>query len=288
MKERDGERGTEACADIAELLPFHLNGSLDEVGARRVEAHLASCAACRRDERDTRTAFALHAGHLPVELLLDYALEKDSMSSRAVAVVESHLPGCARCAGELAAIREDDRSAEPVPFRPRVRSRPRRGRPWALALAAGLATVVASSGWLWTWLELVGEREAGRSARANLPVVELLPAVQPVLQRGGAVTDPSQAANRIEVPEGTTEVVLVLLAGGRSCEPGCDLEIHAPGEAKPSRRVEGLVASADGHVTLSLPRSWLGDRSVLALRRSAGEPVEYLIEVTTSPPSPFK
>lgn len=280
MPERE-EQDTKECGDVAELLPVYLNRSLEAADARRVEAHLASCAACRREERDTRTAWALFEGHLPVELLLDYAMAQP-MSSGRRKLVESHLAVCARCSEEVTMVRQepasDQRAFGPTPLRRPQPAGPGRGRLWTLAVAAGLATVVASAGWIWTWRQLVDERtlSPGRTARANLSVVELLPATHP-LQRG---TEPTAAGNRVEVLEEAGELVLVLLSGGRSCESGCLLEIFEAGSDQPKRRVEGLMASPDGHVTLALPSDWLPpDRSVLAVRNPSGELVaEYLVE----------
>ena len=197
-----GGEQTTGCTDVAELLPFYLNRSLEEEGTRRVEVHLATCAACRQEERDTRTAWALHEGHLPVELLLDFALAQP-MSSGRLAVVEIHLAVCERCSEEVATVRQTtpEEHAEPAlrrlqpalaPFR-RDRARLR-----TLAWAASLAAVVASGGWIWTWQQLADERarSSAPTARPNLSVVELLPATQPLLRQGS--TGPQAAANRVE------------------------------------------------------------------------------------------
>ncbi len=312
-------RKTVDCTDITELLPFYLNGSLEATAARQVEAHLATCRACKREERDTRSARDLYEGHLPVDLLLDYALEQP-MPSRRLAVVESHLAVCERCAEEVAAVgQEAATSGERVAGAPRFRlrasgathasrrSRPAgeaqaplgslredRGRLRILAWAACFATVIAAAGWIWTWRQLVDERtpSSGRTARANLTVLELLPGTSTVLRQGD--TDPRDAVNRVQLPDDAGELVLVLLSGGRWCESGCVLEIFQPGEVSPlppleetspKRRVAGLVPSPDGHVTLSLPGEWLfPDRSLLAVRdQASGELVaEYLIELLPS------
>ncbi len=301
MSDREQESRT-ACAEVAELLPVYLNRSLEEAAARRVENHLAACSVCRQEERDTRTAQALFSGHLPAELLVDYALAQ-SMPSRSVAVVESHLAACERCSGELALIRRDTTADEPASGAtaderalgataesafavPQTAGRESLGSLRALAWAACLAAVVAAAGWIQTWRQMVDERalSAGQTARANLTVVELLPATGSPLRRGS--TDPRSAANQVELPADAGELVLVLLSGGRSCESGCILEIFEAGEGQPKRRVEGLSASPDGHLTLALPGAWLPpERSVLAVRdQASGElVVEYLVE--TAPPA---
>ena len=282
-----------ACDDVAELLPVYLNGSLDDESARRLEAHLASCAACRNEERDARTAFALFEGHLPTELLVDYALGLP-LPARGAEVVESHLSSCDRCSAELDEIGQEPTEEEPSFDGPRAVAEPRAigpvpERPVApetgglrmLAWAACLAAVVTSVGWLSTWRQLVDERASGATseARANISVVELLPAAQPLLRSGGG--DPGATANRLEMAGSSNEIVLVLLSGGRECQSGCVLEIYEAGAAEPSERLEGLAASPDGHVTLVLPNHWLvADRSILVVRDLAtGElGAEYLVE----------
>lgn len=306
MSERDEQAETALCAKLAELLPFYLNGSLEAAEARRVEDHLTSCAACRQEERDTRTAWALFEGHLPVELLLDHAMGQP-MSSTRREVVESHLAVCERCAAEVTTVRQDAhdsdhgvsetavrerrRAADPpkgriASFQDRVApasSRRDSGSLRTLAWAASFIAVVASSGWVWTWLQLTDIRAVSAlTARANLPVVELLPATQTLLRQGGV--DPLSAVNRVELLPRPGEVVLVLLSGGRFCELACSLEIYAAGGGQPKHRMEGLMASSDGHVTLALPDDWLpSGRALLVVRDQVGESVaEYLIEIQSS------
>lgn len=273
MPEQREQGRTVSCTDVSELLPVFLNGSLDDVAARRVESHLATCAACRREERDNRTAMALFEGHLPVELLLDFALSQP-MTARRRAVVESHLAVCERCSEEVATVRQDRAATEPASRHPQPTVQ-HRDRTRVLAWAAGLAAAAAAAGWIWTWQQLVAERTAAPepAARTNLPVVELLPAIQTPLRHGGS--DSAADVNRVQLSGATEEIVLVLLSGGRSCEAGCTLEIYHGGEAEPKWQVEGLAPTPDGHLTLALPGDWLApDRSSFAVRDSAsGEEV---------------
>ena len=283
MPDREQREPPAACADVTELLPVYLGGGLEADEARRVEAHLAGCSSCRQEERDTRTALALYDGHLPVELLLDYAFGA-SMSPRSRAVVESHVAACTRCAEELALVREqhsgdEGPSSEPASGPRPVGSARARGLR-LLAWAACLATLVASTGWIWTWRQLEVERAHGavQTPRVNIPVVELLPAEQSQL-RGG---DAGAVANRLDVPEDSGEIVLVLLSGGHSCASPCVLEVDETGGTRPVNRLEGLVSGPDGHLTLTLSRDWLSSgRSVLAVRdETSGELVAaYLVEV---------
>ncbi len=278
--------GQPGCAKSAELLPFYLNQSLEKEEARQLEAHLASCPACREDERDTRTAQALYEGHLPVELLLDYALEAP-LSPRRRAVIESHLKTCRQCSEELAAVRLE----EPTPtasgqatVEPASRRSPTPANRWRnLAWAASLAAAVASGGWLWTFQQLVDERTSATTIRANPSVVELLPASRSLLRNRNA--DPKTPPNRVELSEGARELVLVLLSGGRSCPAGCSLELYGTEQDSPTSRIDALTASPDGHLTVALPADWLphGRSRVVVREPASGEPVaEYLIETTPS------
>ncbi len=280
--------GSPGCAESAELLPFYLNQSLEKEEARRLETHLAACPACREEERHTRTAWALYEGHLPVELLLDYALD-GPLPPRRRAVVESHLQECSRCSEELAAIRLEESNpsvtghaaAEPISRRSPAAAASR----WrALAWAASLSAAVASGGWLWTFQQLVDERASSPAIRANPSVVELLPASRSLLRNRDA--DPKAAPNRVELPEGHRDLVLVLLSGGRSCPAGCSLEIYDTQQDSPTSTIGALTASPDGHLTLTLPADGLSHgRSRLAVREPAsGELVaEYWIETSPTP-----
>lgn len=282
MVER-GDQGTAArCADIAELLPFYLNGTLEPERARRVRDHLAACAVCRREEIDARAARDLFAGHLPVGLLLDYALH-EPLPGRSLRVVESHLAVCGRCSQEVATVRGEHAEPEGVSLERRQEPPESLRGMRILALAAGLAAVVATAGWIWTWQQLVEER-LGSALRTNLPVVELLPATPASLRHGGA-TDPRTVDNRVELPTTARELVLVLLSGGQGCESGCVLEVYAAGESEAKRRIEELAPSPDGHLTLTLSADWIPPgRSILAVRdQASGELlVQFRVEILRS------
>ncbi len=271
------------CTEIRELLPVYLNRSLTEDATRRVKEHLVSCTSCRQEEQDTRTAEALFEGHLPVELLLDYSLAH-AMPARHRAVVESHLATCERCAKEVRLVRQEPSVIQPAPERgrwQRVDHLSREGwRVWALA--ASVATLVATAGWVWTWTQLVDTRQSTdqAAARANVVVAELLPATGALLRQGEP--GPGALVNRVERPNVADEIVLVLLAGGRSCLAGCSVEVYDSTGGGPIATVDSLVANSDGHQTLALKGDWLpSGRSILAVvDQTSGEPTaEYLIEV---------
>lgn len=139
------------CDEILERLPWLLNGTLDEVERRTVLEHLKGCAGCRQALEETRLAWRIFDQHLPSEALVAHAYGEVAPGIDS-GLVEAHLATCPQCATDLELARmsrrleEDDRIAVmPVPT-----SRPERrtaGGWRAAALAAGLAGVVAASGW---------------------------------------------------------------------------------------------------------------------------------------------
>ncbi|MEM7586086.1 MAG: zf-HC2 domain-containing protein [Acidobacteriota bacterium] len=292
-------------ADIGELLPFYLNRSLEPDEARRVERHLAESSAGRQEEYDTRTAWSLYEGHLPVELILDVAFDAP-MSAARRQVIESHLAVCERCSQEVALVQQEDgapdfgdaedagdravaseparevddaSSMAPVLSMPQAATGPSSQAMRRLAWAACFVAVVASYGWFSTWQRLVDARGATSvTARANVAVVELLPAMDKILQRSGP--DPEAAVNPLPAHEGE-ELVLVLLGGGAGCESGCRVELYGAERDRPQWQLEGLQPSPDGLLTLALPVSRLPEgRSVLAVRDLvSGELInEYLLD----------
>ena len=170
------------CDDVRGMLPWLLNGTLTEEERQQVRQHLASCESCRRDLADTRLAFEMFDQHLPAEAIVALAWG-ETPPGIDPALAEEHLESCPQCATELELARtsrgleEDERI---VPLRPRSSPAPpavpvrdqERTRGWggwkAAALAAGLAGVVASAGWLQTAgrVQTLEERLAERPASA--------------------------------------------------------------------------------------------------------------------------
>ncbi|HWM95010.1 MAG TPA: zf-HC2 domain-containing protein [Thermoanaerobaculia bacterium] len=158
------------CDHVAELLPWYLNGTLDEREQGEVRVHLEGCTNCRQALEETRLAWRIYDQHIPSETLVALAWG-ETPEGIDPDILERHLETCPQCAAELEMVRtsrrleEDDRVALfPTSARKAERAAPR----WrSAALAAGLAGLVAASGWLWT---------AGRAsdleeqlARANRP-----------------------------------------------------------------------------------------------------------------------
>jgi anti-sigma factor RsiW len=175
------------CDHVAELLPWYLNGTLDEGEQGEVRVHLEGCTKCRRALEETRLAGRIYGQHIPSEALVALAWG-ETPEGLDPGVLERHLETCPECAAELEMVRtsrrleEDDRIALfPTPARP-ART-PRSSQSWrTAAMAAGLAGIVAASGWVWTAGRADDLEE--RLARAGRPP-ETAPAPAPAPDAGG-------------------------------------------------------------------------------------------------------
>lgn len=144
------------CDNAIELLPWLLNGTLNADEQTEVRRHLGTCDSCRQALRDTGQAWKVFDQHLPAEALVAMAYGEPP-AGLDTALAERHLASCPQCAADLELARmsrrleEDDRLAVFPAQRARTVEEPYRRpyRVWrASALAAGLAGVVALSGWL--------------------------------------------------------------------------------------------------------------------------------------------
>jgi anti-sigma factor RsiW len=160
------KRMTMHCDDAIERLPWLLNGTLEPAERGQVEAHLAGCPACRQALAETRLAWEVFDQHLPAEMLLALAGEDRAVAPSPLAgegrgegasdsdraLAERHLAECPRCAAELEMVRASRALLEneevAVLARPAARQNAVPVRAWrSAALAAGLAGVVAATGW---------------------------------------------------------------------------------------------------------------------------------------------
>lgn len=140
------------CDEAIELLPWLLNGTLEEGERREVRRHLETCESCRQALAGTREAWTIFGQHLPPEALVALAYGETPTGIDS-ALVERHLASCPECAAELELARmsrrleEEDRIAVfPAP-RPRPAS-DTGARTWrAAALAASVAGLLVAGGW---------------------------------------------------------------------------------------------------------------------------------------------
>src|SRR5215203_4757964 len=143
------------CDQAIELLPWLLNGTLTAEERTEVRGHLETCERCRQALGDTRQAWMVFNQHLPAETLVSMAYGEEPAGVDP-ALAERHLASCPQCSAELELVRTSHRLEEDdkVAIFPGPRSR--RGtdgmpRSWrAAALAAGLAGLIAGTGWFQT------------------------------------------------------------------------------------------------------------------------------------------
>lgn len=167
------------CDLVTELLPWYLNGTLDEGEQGEVRVHLEGCTQCRQALEETRLAWRIYGRHIPSEALVALAWG-ETLEGLEPDLLDRHLETCPQCAAELEMARtsrrleEDDRIAL-FPTPARRTTAPSRG--WrTAAMAAGLAGIVAAGGWVWS-AGRAGDLEE-RLARGSRPV-EAAPAPAP-------------------------------------------------------------------------------------------------------------
>lgn len=139
------------CDQAIELLPWLVNGTLEAEDREKVRQHLKTCERCRTALADTLETLRLFDQHLPAQALVSLAWG-ETPADVDPALAELHLASCPQCAAEMELTRtsrrleEDDRIAV---FPLKRESRKGESRTWrTAAIAAGLAGVVALSGWV--------------------------------------------------------------------------------------------------------------------------------------------
>ncbi|HSG41130.1 MAG TPA: zf-HC2 domain-containing protein [Thermoanaerobaculia bacterium] len=179
------------CDQAIELLPWLLNRTLEDQEREEVRQHLRTCERCREALPETQAAWRLFDEHLPTEALvaLSYGEVPEGIDPSAA---EQHLASCPQCAAELELARmsrrlEDEDNVAVFPGAKARQVRDGESRKWrSAALAAGLAGVVALSGWINSarQLDLTSDRlaEAARETdgRAAAPAPATPPAAAPV------------------------------------------------------------------------------------------------------------
>ena len=139
------------CDQAIELLPWLLNGTLEEQERAEVHRHLATCERCRQALAETWEAGHLFSQHLSPAVLIALAWGEEPPGETA----ERHLASCPQCAAELELTRTSRRLEDADNLTLFPSARPGRetsgaGRWRAAALAAGLTGLIAFSGWLYT------------------------------------------------------------------------------------------------------------------------------------------
>jgi hypothetical protein len=181
------------CDQAIEFLPWLLNGTLEPQEREEVRQHLRTCERCQEALPETQIAWRLFDEHLPTEALiaLAYGEVPEGLDPSSV---EQHLAACSQCAAELELARmsrrlEDEENVAVFPGPRKVMSGDSRG--WrSAALAAGLAGVVALSGWIHSARQLdltsdrlaAASRDAGSRAEAPATPPPAAPSEDPALR----------------------------------------------------------------------------------------------------------
>lgn len=269
------------CDEAIQLLPWLLNGTLEEGERREVRRHLETCEGCRAALAETWEAGRIFGQHLPPETLVALAYgEVPSGSDPALA--ERHLASCPECAAELELARTSRRLEEDnkIALFPGPPARKDRGesRSWkTAALAASLAGVVAASGWIHSAREL---RSVSGQAVERPPAAAVEPA--PAQPSGGG--DP---ATQQKVAEMAAQVQDLQRELGETARQLQELEKQPRETAEVNvsmltlaagvERGEGdgdLIVTADNYTILTLDPSGPKTPRRVEIRGSAGKVYE--------------
>lgn len=165
------------CREVTELLPWLINGSLDNGEERSLLEHVTACESCRGELAEAAQAWELLTHHVPSLALAEYGLgvEPQGLERERIA---RHLAVCPRCREELAWVRSDgvvdfqearsERTGAVAsgPARSFVARRSAlRMRRWAVA--AGLAGALVAGGLVGAFLELGSARSTTKLATAE-------------------------------------------------------------------------------------------------------------------------
>jgi len=272
------------CRTVAELAPWVLNGSIAGRERDLVREHLQGCAPCRRELREAADLLELAEGHPPAALVAAWACGEEVPDA---VELEHHLEGCPACREEVELIRENAALATfarpvaaPVPL-----GRSLRRWRWTAAAAAAAAlalAVVAVMGRPTVPVEQLERRLAQAVARiaaleaprANVPVVELLPASL-ALRSGDGVAS---------IPRNAPTATLILVSAG-PLEGSYRLRL-LDRDARELSVLEGVEPGPEGDLTVTLtPSSLPSGELVLERVPAAGaEPVErYRLLVVQEP-----
>jgi hypothetical protein len=249
------------CDEAIELLPWLLNGTLEEGERGEVRRHLEGCERCREALAETWEAGEIFGQHLPSEALVVLAYGEPPAGIDP-ALAERHLASCPECAAELELARtsrhleEDDKIA----VFPTRRAREERGAPrsWrAAALAAGLAGLLAAGGWLQSSQEV--RRLSGELAQAERPAAEAPSAPAPSGTEERIALNTWNEVISGDVLRSSEEVVLpsdayaspLLQAGKGDTPPEREIEILDE-EGKPVWSGSGLLRNPDDYYTFTI------------------------------------
>lgn len=307
------------CDRTIELLPWYLNGTLDESDTDEVRQHLRNCHSCAAELRATAEAAALVDSHPAPESLIASVLgEPDSRLSHEQ--LENHVFACATCREELrllgqslASVERASPLAAPADTgeEQRVTSvtgwRTAPTQKW-LALAASLLAVAGLAGWWTAWYGLQQQRQRATELAAQLGVEQQV--TIPRLNREvaaarehavglehslGELASPlvnppildllPRGALRggpeaaATVPRGTRVAILILDTGGLRPASSVSLTVVDP-RGGTAIALPSLLVEAQGGLTVGLPLSKLGaGRYELRLQQAGRVVARYDLDI---------
>lgn len=194
------------CEQLVEILPWYVNGTLDDAQRETARAHLASCPRCRTEWEETRFALAAAQTHIHADALLDYVSRREMLPAHERTLLERHLVACTACAEEEALVRESfalqSEPARVIAFPPRLVPRWQSLRWWQFgAMAASLLGLVALVGWWWSWQQSRAKQirlaQLTQTQRATGELVAALETENQRLRQTPAPTATPDNANRI-------------------------------------------------------------------------------------------
>jgi anti-sigma factor RsiW len=213
------------CDQAIYLLPWLLNGTLEDQERAEVRGHLETCERCRQALAETRETGRMFDQHIPTAAMVALAWGEEPPGLDRE-TVESHLASCPQCAAELELTRtsrrlEDADNLAIFPT-PRPAGEVRRAGRWRLAaLAAGLTGLITASGWFYTAgqvsdlsLRLAQQPAAVPTAPAPVPSPSNAAEQQQLaqmeaklerLQKELAQAEQTQLAQRATAPRGLAE-----------------------------------------------------------------------------------
>jgi hypothetical protein len=278
------------CDEAIELLPWLLNGTLEEGEGREVRRHLETCERCREALAETRGAWEVFGQHLPAEALVALAYGEPPAGIDP-ALAERHLFSCPECTAELEMARtsrrlEEDEKIAVFPAARRARESGGESRSWrAAALAAGLAGLLVAGGWLQSSREV--RRLSGELARAERPAS---PTTSTPPDAGPGERIALNTWNDVissEVLRGEGEVVIpsgsyaspALQAEKGETPPERDIAI-LDAEGNPVLSAKGLYRNSSGYYTFTLrPGSLKPGRYTIQLYNAGEKRETYKIRV---------
>lgn len=147
------------CRTAVELLPWLLNGSLDEGEHREVLEHLKTCEDCSRELAETRDAGILHQAHPEADQLRAYLDGGEELPTAERETIRAHLLACPSCQEDLSLLRESWERLGATDGATREHAAGDAGAtvlvgPWGarqwrrLALAASLVAALLAAAWI--------------------------------------------------------------------------------------------------------------------------------------------